>query len=100
MIAQIHDDVLRLQTPSRFDLTVHRAFRVAYQPGLEHEAVKLVQVDLSQTEYIDSAALGMLLLLRRHCRDSGRVVSLTGAHGMVAGVLRIAKFDTLFGWTP
>jgi len=99
MMAKIDGDVLYLQPPSRFDLHSHRAFRDAYQPGLEQDAVKLVRVDLSETDYIDSAALGMLLLLRRQCRDTGRVVSLTGARGMVAEVLRIAKFDTLFGWT-
>jgi len=99
MRGHVEGDVLHLRPPTRFDLSTHRAFRDAYQPWLEQESVKLVRVDFSETEYIDSAALGMLLLLRRHCRDTGRVVSLTGAHGMVADVLRIAKFDTLFGWT-
>ena len=100
MIATVNGDVLHLQIPARFDLKVHRNFRDAYQPWLERDEIKFVQIDFSETDYIDSAALGMLLLLRRQCRDSGRVVSLAGAHGMVAEVLRIAKFDTLFGWLP
>jgi anti-anti-sigma factor len=53
-------------------------------------------VDLRSVDYIDSAALGMLLLLRERVKEErARVTLLTGA-GQPAEVLRLANFGNLF----
>ena len=53
-------------------------------------------VDLRQTEYIDSAALGMLLLLRERVMEDPRKVTLKVKAGQPSDVLRLANFGTLF----
>ncbi|MCG5500324.1 STAS domain-containing protein [Ectothiorhodospira lacustris] len=78
----------------RFDFSEHRPFRDAYRdiaPG----SVRFL-VDLSRADYLDSSALGMLLLLREHAgTDAGRV-TIRGCTEDVLRILRIANFDRLF----
>lgn len=53
-------------------------------------------IDLSDVDYIDSAALGMLLLLRERVNeDKQRVVIITGV-GQPSEILRLANFSHLF----
>lgn len=65
-----------------------------------HAALKTsepnVIIDLSDTAYIDSAALGMLLLARHRAEQRGKTITLQGATGTVLQVLQIANFDRLF----
>tara|TARA_R100001039_G_C1850400_1_gene110588 strand:- start:1021 stop:1332 length:312 start_codon:yes stop_codon:yes gene_type:complete len=55
-----------------------------------------IQVDLSAVEYIDSAGLGILLILREAAQEKGRAITLSGMSGSVKEVLDLACFDTLF----
>lgn len=76
----------------RFDFSCHPEFRAAYASvptGTE------VVVDFSGTTYIDSAALGMLLLLRDRVGDP-RHIRLANCKGQPDQVLRIANFHKLF----
>jgi anti-anti-sigma factor len=53
-------------------------------------------IDLRNVDYIDSAALGMLLLLRERVKeDRGRIKLMAGA-GQPSEVLKLANFATLF----
>jgi anti-anti-sigma factor len=47
-------------------------------------------------EYIDSSALGMLLVLRDKAKESGKSVRLVNCHGMIKQVLDIAHFERFF----
>lgn len=76
----------------RFDFSCHPEFRAAFStlmPGSE------VVVDFGSTTYIDSAALGMLLLLRDRVGDA-RQIRLANCKGQPDQVLRIANFHKLF----
>jgi len=77
----------------RFDFTSHNEFRDCYrnlQPGA---AVKL---DFSQCDYLDSSALGMLLLLREHLSGDDSHIEISGTNREVRGILDVANFDSLF----
>jgi anti-anti-sigma factor len=78
----------------RFDFTVHEQFRIAYESS-PTVAARYV-VDLSATDYVDSSALGMLLLLREHAGGAADRVSIQGAKPEVKRVLTIANFHKLF----
>lgn len=80
----------------RFDFNAHREFREAVDRALDHQAAKEVQVDLGQVAYLDSSALGMLLMLRDKAQAKNRTVSLTNCKGSVRQVLDIANFGKLF----
>lgn len=80
----------------RFDFNSHREFRDAVDKLLHDPGVTSVTVDLSKVDYLDSSALGMLLMLRDRCRSSGKTVSLSQSQGAVKQVLEIANFSKLF----
>ncbi|MDH4133411.1 MAG: STAS domain-containing protein [Gammaproteobacteria bacterium] len=77
----------------RFDFSLHREFREAYR---QHQGIPDFVVNLSGTEYLDSSALGMLLLLREHAELSRGSVVLRDPPAGVRKVLSIANFEKLF----
>ena len=54
------------------------------------------EVDLSGAEYLDSSALGMLLLLREHAGGESSKIDITHASDEVRKVLDVANFGKLF----
>lgn len=85
-----------LSLSGRFDFHSHREFRGAYETALEEDAVKEVEIDFSGVDYLDSSALGMLLLLREKANAIDKGVVLSGLKGTVKQVLDIANFGKLF----
>ncbi|MEY4577817.1 MAG: hypothetical protein RL701_2520 [Pseudomonadota bacterium] len=77
----------------RFDFSCHNDFREAYAAA--PSGTEFV-VDMGGTSYMDSAALGMLLLLREHVQQQGGRVSITNCRGQTYDVLQIANFHRLF----
>jgi anti-anti-sigma factor len=80
----------------RFDFNTHREFRGAYEPLISDSETRVVVVDFSGVEYLDSSALGMLLMLRDKLGGANKEVALTGVRGNVKQVLDIANFGKLF----
>jgi anti-anti-sigma factor len=85
--------VIRLQ--GRFDFNAHREFRDSIDTALAGPAGAIV-VDFAGVEYLDSSALGMLLMLRDRARSAAREVTLAGCRGTVKQILDIANFGKLF----
>jgi len=96
-IAREHDkekNTIIIKVSGRFDFSCHSGFRQAYQEG--HGDRTRFIVDLSAADYMDSAALGMLLLLREHAGNERTRVVLRKPGSVVARVLKVANFDQLF----
>ena len=85
--------LVRLQ--GRFDFNAHREFREAIDTVLSSPATVGV-VDVAGVEYLDSSALGMLLMLRDRAKSAAREVTLSGCRGAVKQILDIANFGKLF----
>lgn len=83
---------LTIHVEGRFDFNCHQQFRRAYE-GPATSYTEYV-VDLRGTEYIDSAALGMLLVLRESAGSA--TVRITNSRPAVRKILQIANFNTLF----
>jgi anti-anti-sigma factor len=81
-----------IRIKGRFDSSRRAEFRAAYA---EAPANARFVVDLAETDYVDSAALGMLLMLRDQAQDASRV-TLTGTRGQPEQVLKVANFHKLF----
>lgn len=89
--SNVVEGVVTIYVDGRFDFNCHQQFRRAYEgfPGMREYVV-----DLSATEYLDSSALGMLLVLREQAgRAKLRIVNCKPA---VRRILDIANFKTLF----
>ena len=85
-----------IKITGRFDFSVHNEFRKAYKDislqGGEY------RVDLAKTDYLDSSALGMLLLLKEHAESDSSKVRIMNANNDVREILIIASFDKLFSF--
>ncbi|KTB72403.1 STAS domain-containing protein [Pseudomonas syringae] len=89
---------LTLFIEGRFDFDAHQDFRAAYE---EYPRDLDYVVDLRSTHYLDSSALGMLLLLRDHAggdRAGGdkSKVRLINCTADVRTILTISNFSQLF----
>jgi anti-anti-sigma factor len=86
--------VLKISITGRFDYSMHRDFREAYRnysgTGIEY------RVNLSGTEYMDSSALGMLLLLREHAGGDHARIVIERPSDVIRKILEIANFHQLF----
>ena len=79
----------------RFDYKVSQDFRDAYRNISAHDRVTY-QVNLSEADFMDSSALGMLLLLREHAKCKGGKVVIACPSKQVDKILRVANFEQLF----
>lgn len=80
----------------RFDFNTHRDFRNASDPLVSDNSVREIVIDFAGVDYLDSSALGMLLMLRDKASGSGKDIALAGVRGSVKQVLDIANFSKLF----
>ncbi len=85
-----------LKLSGHFDFNTHREFRAAVDPLVADPGVNALTIEFSTVEYLDSSALGILLMLREKMGGAWKVISLAGVHGNVKQVLDIANFAKLF----
>lgn len=90
------DGRARLALAGRFDFNAHRDFRQASESVLQDPSLRELDIDFSRVDYLDSSALGMLLLLREKAEAQGKRIVLSGVQGTVKQVLVIANFGKLF----
>lgn len=93
---QILDHLARIAMSGRFDFKAYRDFRDAYTPPLDNAAVSEIEIEMSKVDYMDSAALGMLLLLSERAKAANKPVALVNASGAVSRLLEIANFSKIF----
>lgn len=77
-----------------FTFEGHRTFKEATNQIAENPALQELDIDFASVDYMDSAALGMLLLLNE--RMNGRKIRLVNCRGTVKAVLDVANFSKLF----
>ncbi|MCU1752516.1 STAS domain-containing protein [Pseudomonas sp. 6D_7.1_Bac1] len=107
---------LTISIKGRFDLGSYQEFRGSYEHLVfnrddkhwhlaEHDQERphnkspepsSVVVDLKETTYLDSSALGMLLLLRDHAGGDRADISVVNSNSDVRKILAISNFNKLF----
>ena len=88
--------VATIHMNGRFDFAVHRPFKDAYDPLLPQSGVTTIEINLAKVAYMDSSALGMLLLLHERAQANGKEVVLCQPNSTVSQILDIANFGKLF----
>jgi anti-anti-sigma factor len=86
----------RIKLVGRFDFNSHREFRAAYESLMDNAEVRTLVVDLTGVDYLDSSALGMLLMVRDKAGSANKAILLANAQSGVKQVLDIANFSKLF----
>lgn len=84
---------LTLKISGRFTFSIYKEFYAAYKE-LPTKPTS-VDVDLAGVDYIDSAALGMLLSMRNYFGPEAKL-RLLHANDTVRKILEIARFDKTF----
>lgn len=90
----VNGSELTVQIEGRFDFSAHQEFRDAYEKS--GDSINSYVIDMSNTSYLDSSALGMLLLLRDHAGGDHAKVRITRCNPDVRKILTISNFEQLF----
>ena len=94
--ATVSGNTAIINMTGRFDFNVQREFKEAYDPQLANAAINAIEVNLAGVNYLDSSALGMLLMLRERTTAVGKNLKLCNPTISVAQILEIANFSKLF----
>lgn len=86
--------VLTIYMEEKFDFGKVQDFRDAYLGA--PDTVDTIIVDLSETDYMDSSALGMLLNMQKTLADSISTFKIVNSRPQVAKILKISRFDKKF----
>jgi anti-anti-sigma factor len=92
----ISEGTARIVLNGRFDFNSQRLFRSSYDTPLGDASIRTLELDLGDVEYLDSSALGMLLLLKERATAAKKELVLANCHGTVMQVLEVANFNRLF----
>ncbi|WLD57022.1 STAS domain-containing protein [Salinispirillum sp. LH 10-3-1] len=85
---------LTIQVSGRFDFSSHQEFRKLYESAPAD--VKHYVIDMTDATYLDSSALGMLLLLRDHAGGDSADIRIVNSNPDVKKILTISNFGQLF----
>ncbi len=77
-----------------FDFNSVQEFRGAYM-AIDGSKSN-VELDLRETEYMDSSALGMLLNMKKHLQASDSAIRILNCQPQVKKILEISRFDKKF----
>lgn len=92
MKASVTNDILNLSLQGRVDtLTAPNMLELFERVKAEH-ALRCVEIDCSGLEYISSAGLRVLLIMKKECPDG---VTLTGINRIVKEILEQTGFDAV-----
>ncbi|MFC3531080.1 STAS domain-containing protein [Vogesella facilis] len=93
---QIRDTEASISIRGQFDFSLHGDFRAASRAIMASPAVQCVDINLQDTETLDSSALGMLLVLREQLSRHQVKLLITHARPGIRQILAIARFEKFF----
>ena len=92
-LIQSNEDTITFRVQGHFGLPLYKLFRdTAKQGGPSKRYV----IDLHDTKYMDSSALGMLLLMRDEVGGKEARIEIVRCQPEVRQIFSIANFDKLF----
>ncbi len=93
---QVSDDgnVLTITISGRFDISAYKEFGQAYTN--EIDSVSKFVIDMVDCEYLDSSALGMLLMLREKTGSETEKIDIINLSPAIKNIFTMANFDKLF----
>ena len=85
---------LTITVKGRFDFSALQQFRNTYEKVTPKP--KAYIIDLKESDYLDSSALGMLLALRDYAGGDDAKIRIINANSDIKKILVITKLDELF----
>lgn len=93
---QFQENDLSVRLSGELVFTDYREFRSLWGRLLNAKPGQAVTIDLSDLQFIDSAGLGMLLIVRDEAARADLSLLLKNPQGQVKRIFSISRFDTLF----
>jgi anti-anti-sigma factor len=88
-------DEIEISLQGKFTFADNAAFASVLE-GISNRRYKSVIINLEGVEFIDSAALGILLLARDRCDSNSVGIVLKNPTGHVKQMLKVSKFHEMF----
>jgi HptB-dependent secretion and biofilm anti anti-sigma factor len=89
------DQEIIIKVAGRFDFNLHSQFKSVCDVTDAELTNKQFIIDLGKTEYLDSSALGMLLVLREVVTAKSELkIKITNSTPQIKTVLEVANFHT------
>lgn len=85
-----------LELSGRFDFNSHRDFRNSYETALKNSATRTINLNMAHVDYLDSSALGMLLLLNEKARAANIEIVISSCPQSVRKIIEVANFSKIF----
>ena len=85
-----------IRIPERFDFGYHKEFTEHYQKLLADNSVTEIELEFSLVGYLDSSALGMMVLLQKKAKCQNIPIRISGLKESTKEILQIANFNQLF----
>lgn len=82
--------------PNRFDYSFHNEFQSKCIGAIDDREVKEIIFDFSRVEYVDSAALGMMMMWQRRSAAASKKMIIRGAKGATEQILNMANMHRIF----
>ena len=95
MVKNLHQGVCDVTLSGKFTFNDHPVFRDLLDNISENEVQKVV-LHMAGVEFVDSAALGMLLLALDETQKHQKQLVISGATGQVKKMFDMARFNALF----
>lgn len=92
---EINGKIAKVILAGQFDFNSHREFRQACESVIGNANVSEVQIDFQKVTYLDSSALGMLLLVKEKVNAVNKSLALVNCKDSVRQVLEIACFGKI-----
>lgn len=96
--SHVQQNTLLAKCRGKFTFADHEIFREILQ-RMSVPEVRVVMIDLRDVDFLDSAAMGMLLLARDEASKQKKELSLHGAQGQVKKMFDLASFHSHFNIT-
>lgn len=89
-------DNIVINMPERFDFSTHGWFTKVYEEALTKN--QTIVLDFSRVNYVDSSALGMMVLLHRQLSTTSTKGYIRNVSGTAKDILDMANFEKLFSY--
>lgn len=90
---EINGEIGRISLAGKFDYSVQDDFRRVISEALDNNAIKDLQVDLTEVTFMDSSAFRLLLQLHMNASLLGKSVTIVNCRDTIREIFAIGGFD-------
>lgn len=92
----INGQTLQAEFAGKFTFADNKSFNALISEAMEGSDITILQIDIAKLEFIDSSALGLLLMLNETAAKKGKQLVIKNPQGHVKKVFEVSKFYNIF----